>query len=533
MELDVQHVPPAMLDRLLALTKRLTARRDLDGLLHDILEGSMTLIPGADFACVFLYRAEENALVPVGGVGFDMHHLKDARLKPGESMTGKAFVQKRPLLLPNPKAIREAQVNLSPKHEQLVKLAVGRPTNPVRSSLAVPLTVDTRTVGVLVIDNYDTDRDFDTVDLTVAASLADYAAVAVLNAEDYQRAHSVSEELRETMALQQRLLASMISPAGGLPDLINTLWTILRRPLVVYDIDARVMAQVGADLLDGIEFPIQTGSQVLGSLMVDRGPLRGRDRAAIEQAIPLLALEFMKYRALEQERIHMQTDAFYAIWDGDSESAENLLRKYRLDGKEWQLVLMDGLAAPAKKGVNEWARTENLPLTNSQGAIIVVVPKTAKSDLEVKLAGTTQGLLCWGNPHREAKALPNELRALVRLGRSAPLLWPNDAGNRHTIYLAQYPEFMTFDAIPPEVRRECARAILRPLRDDDMLLETTRAWVFHNRSYEGTAKALHTHPNTIRYRLDKVCNLLGCSASDDHMVMQLRLAFLWSLDVRL
>ncbi|MCL5115849.1 MAG: helix-turn-helix domain-containing protein [Firmicutes bacterium] len=531
--MDFQHVPPAILDRLLALTKRLTARRDLDGLLHDILEGSMTLIPGSDFACVFLYRAEENALVPIGGVGFDMQYMKDVWLKPGESMTGKAFVQKRPLLLPNPQAIQEAQMNLSEEHQRLVKLAVGRPSNPVRSSLAVPLRVDQRTVGVLVIDNYDTDRDFDTVDLTVAVSLADHAAVAVLNAEDYQRAHAFSEELQETMALQQRLLASMMSPEGGLPDLINTLWTILRRPLVVHDAEMRVMVKEGGDMLEPQEFPIQTGSQILGSLRVGRGALRGRERAAIEQAIPLIALEFMKHQALEQERLHIQADAFHSIWNGDSEAAENLLRKYGLEGTDWQLMLVDGAPAGMLKSVNEWARTENIPITESQGAAILLVPRSLQSPLQRRLAEESHGTVFWGNPRQGTKALTTELRALVRLARSAPLLWPNEAWEPHRVHLGDFPEFMAFDAIPSDVKREYSRTVLNPLNDDGVLLRTVRTWIFQNRSYERTAQALHTHPNTIRYRLDKVFQLLGATFPDDHVVMQLRLAFLWSIEVRL
>ncbi|MCL4351537.1 MAG: GAF domain-containing protein, partial [Firmicutes bacterium] len=219
-----------ILEQLLAVSKRLTARRDLDSLLHDILDGSLQLIPGADFACVFLYRGEDNVLVPVGGVGFDMTYMKTVWLKPGESLTGQAFVEKKPLLLATPPAVKHAQQTLSPEHERAVKLAVGRPDNPVRSSLAVPLIVQSRTVGVLVIDNYDTDRDFTSVDLSVATILSDHAAIAVANAQDYQRAKNLSRELQQTLSIQRKLLSSMLTPSSGIPEILGSLWHLIRRP---------------------------------------------------------------------------------------------------------------------------------------------------------------------------------------------------------------------------------------------------------------------------------------------------------------
>ena len=102
-------LPVEVLEQLLTLSRRLTSQRDLDSVLKDLLDGSLTLIPGSDFACVFLYDVEENVLKPVGGVGFEMAYMQHVRLNPGESLTGKAFVKKRPLLLPEPSHVKQAQ----------------------------------------------------------------------------------------------------------------------------------------------------------------------------------------------------------------------------------------------------------------------------------------------------------------------------------------------------------------------------------------------------------------------------------------
>ncbi|WP_051350979.1 GAF domain-containing protein [Sulfobacillus thermosulfidooxidans] len=337
----VQHeISPETLAKLLQIAKTLIARRDLDGVLHDILQSSLELIPGADFACVFLYDAEDNVLKPVGGVGFDMKVMKQVRLRPGESLTGKAFVARQPILLRTPKEIKAAQDNLSPEHDHLVREAVRRPTNPVRSSIAVPLIVGQETVGVLVIDNYDTDRDFNETDLAVAKALADHSAVAVANAKEHARRLAVSRDLQKTLHMQKQLLANLVSEENSLAGLARTLWRQIHSSVTVYDMSHQVLARVGeqGDIIHS--YPIVAGRQVLGQLVIGGKTVDPIERAAIDQARVLFAIELLRRQAVEQERLHSQSDLFHRLLEGDQFAVNALIKSYHFSHPMWQMVLL-------------------------------------------------------------------------------------------------------------------------------------------------------------------------------------------------
>jgi hypothetical protein len=57
-----------------------------------------------------------------------------------------------------------------------------------------------------------------------------------------------------------------------------------------------------------------------------------------------------------------------------------------------------------------------------------------------------------------------------------------------------------------------------------MLLDTVDAWVANAGSAKRTAGQLYCHPNTVRYRLQRVQNELGMSLTDPSAVAQLVVA---------
>ncbi len=535
MALNLSAVPPSVLERLLSLTKSLTSRRDLDSVLHELLQASINLIPGADFACVFLYRPEDNALHPVGGVGFDMDVLRDVWLRPGESMTGQAFVKREALLFPNPAAIKRAQANLSPVHDQAVRRAVGRPENPVRSSLAVPLIAEPRMVGVLVIDNYDTDRDFGEVDLAVTVSLAEHAAVAVLNAEDYERVHKLSAELGKTLAVQQRLLASMMSPQESLPELLRTLWTIVHKPLAIYGPGQKLEAFYGGAVREPVNFAVRVGGRELGRLAVGQGPLAGIDRTAVEQALPLIALEFLKQQALEQERVHAHADAFIRIWDGDQGAVEGIVRKFAGGNGRWRFVIAQGFSPETSEALTAWSHAHSTLAMSFESARLMLLPEELFETFQSWAGDHSVWLFC-GEVGDDPQEMTPELRSTVFLWRD---YYANtaDPGAKtcepRTLWLADYPEIKALQNVPEAARAAYVAKMLSALAADALLLDTLKTWVHSGRSYERAAQRMHTHPNTIRYRIEKASQLLGRPVTDDQTVVQLRLAFLWTVESRL
>ncbi|WP_187369323.1 PucR family transcriptional regulator [Baekduia soli] len=59
-----------------------------------------------------------------------------------------------------------------------------------------------------------------------------------------------------------------------------------------------------------------------------------------------------------------------------------------------------------------------------------------------------------------------------------------------------------------------AAALLAPLADDGVLLESLSAYLAHNLNAVRAARALSIHPNSLRYRLARIEERLGCSLQD-------------------
>ena len=81
-------------------------------------------------------------------------------------------------------------------------------------------------------------------------------------------------------------------------------------------------------------------------------------------------------------------------------------------------------------------------------------------------------------------------------------------------------------AYDPDERRRLAKEVLGPVlelqqQDRDALLDTLHAFTDYAGSAERAGRALHCHPNTVRYRLNRLRELTGRSLSDPRALAEL------------
>ena len=84
-------------------------------------------------------------------------------------------------------------------------------------------------------------------------------------------------------------------------------------------------------------------------------------------------------------------------------------------------------------------------------------------------------------------------------------------------------------ASAPDVIAELAAAVLGSLnqlpdRERAVLIGTLRTWLASGGSIDTAAKTLFCHPNTVRYRLNRVTEHTGRSLTDPQAVTELSLA---------
>lgn len=84
----------------------------------------------------------------------------------------------------------------------------------VRSIIQVPLTVGTSVIGVLAVDNQQSDRAFNENDQYLLSALADYAAIAIENARLYQQVKQSEERYKDLFANAYDLIFTLDRQLG-------------------------------------------------------------------------------------------------------------------------------------------------------------------------------------------------------------------------------------------------------------------------------------------------------------------------------
>ena len=160
------------LEGLIEIGKALTSTLDLAGVLNLIMERLAPLLPAQDW--VLLLRDAESGLLScaaaVSAAGSSRHQTPLAK---GDGAAGWVAEHDRPLLI----------ADLGQE-----RCLAGRAAVPAAGSLVcVPVKVGERMLGVIALGRPPQDPPFTAADLQLLLTVADYAAIAIDNARNFQR----------------------------------------------------------------------------------------------------------------------------------------------------------------------------------------------------------------------------------------------------------------------------------------------------------------------------------------------------------
>jgi two-component system NtrC family sensor kinase len=286
---------------LYSIGKSVSALLDLEELLVRIVE-----------AGVYITRAEEGFLL-LRDPNADELYLRAAK------NLGEARAQRMRMPIDDTLA---GQVIRTGKAIRLDKSKQGAPLKVktgflVRAILQVPLIVGDTTIGVLAVDNQQSERTFSENDQYLLSALADYAAIAIENARLYQQIKGSEERYRDLFAnaydliftLDQQLRIRSINKIG--PSLTGYPEASLRgRPLreICASETWDLAEQSFAGLLMGREtqpFELQLRRQddervflEVSARLVPSGPQR--------REIHCIARNLTERRRLEEQLIHAE-----------------------------------------------------------------------------------------------------------------------------------------------------------------------------------------------------------------------------------
>jgi diguanylate cyclase (GGDEF)-like protein len=155
--------------------KTLTSTLDIREVLKIIMQKVSELLRPENWSLLLLDDRTGDLYVEVA-VGEGAERIRDLRVKAGEGIAGWVAREGEPLLV--------ADVQSDPRFSGRIDHASGFHTAAV---LAVPLRSKGRTLGVIELINGRTEDGFDDDDVRTLATIADYAAIALENARNFQR----------------------------------------------------------------------------------------------------------------------------------------------------------------------------------------------------------------------------------------------------------------------------------------------------------------------------------------------------------
>ncbi len=520
-------------NKLLEMNKILNQSLKLEEILHNVIVAAKELIDVSDVLLIYLYDNVENKLKFAKGEGVNQEKLKKVAFSPGESITGKVFIEKKPKLFTSEQEIDDYMGNMTEENYRHYYEGVKR--RKIKSMFCVPIINKDRCLGVVAVNNYNQNGVFTKEDMQVIEVVAGQSAIAIDNAHVYSHLKEKNRLLKQSITIHNRFY-QLIIEGRGIKKVISMLERMISSTAEFYtDVNLEDAANA---------FPIRRGDDILGALLLER-PFQSfseMDQIAIEQASLSIALELIKDNAIYEKEIHFREEVFNQLLEGESgRDLQHALRYVKWD-EDWivQCIILEGKDQPlweAERLVDKERFVKSIErITNSATLhsliftrafqLIMILPKVKHTNINELINGI-QAL--W----------KNEKDIFYGVGRETSIrdlsISYNEAirsigyAKQHNVRMVEYAK-LGIERLLYEVDKEILDMFMNDKLQqlyilDESFIETLRIFIDLNKNHKKTAEILHIHTNTLYYRLKKIEEILQIEFNNEKDWIDLVIAF--------
>lgn len=450
------------LNALVDVARILTACRSTAAVINKVLTSAMIAFETADAGIFYLYDEAAGALKLQTSVGLN-DEVHQAVVKPGAGMSGRVFAEGQAALYNDYSEIHHVMYGSSYTNGKQPTAEMGTQALPM-SALAAPLKLMGQPMGVIVLNNFNRSDAFSHSDLNLLQSLADQAAIAIDNVRLYER---------QTLLVQQLEQALYETEIRGKRDLIDEL----------------LNGKTNADF--------ERSAKALG----------------IEPSVPCVCLWMNLDRFVDYSQTHEALDSGEAAKRIKQQLYQCLSQIVRLQSpgsfvslKSHEFIVFLRLAGLA--GDHESARNQSLHIAEEFQRELAHL--FSGLTVSIGIGPVVRGLESLISSLHDVQRMVNLHQQNHQYGR---IFFTEDLGvDRLLLQFGNNPSLQEF-----------ANEMLGMLLNDGTpgnhdLLDTLAAFFANHRNIADTARATHLHPNTVRYRLDRVKELVK---NDDWLGVEL------------
>jgi K+-sensing histidine kinase KdpD len=190
---------------LIEIAKALTLPLELPELLDAVMRKIVGVVEPAEVGAVMLWDQSAGLFRSVAAFGYNLEILKELGLRAGESVTGKVFDEGEELLLNTPEQVIKAMADMRSSNQAIMAQALGIEALPC-CTLAAPISVGEKKLGVLVLETIHGPAVFLESDLPFVKTIADLIALAIDRAHLAEQADAI-REARQAERMRSELLA--------------------------------------------------------------------------------------------------------------------------------------------------------------------------------------------------------------------------------------------------------------------------------------------------------------------------------------
>ncbi|MER7502003.1 GAF domain-containing protein [Nonomuraea pusilla] len=530
----------------------LAALRDLDAVLEAIVRRARQLL-AADIAYLTLHDPEQGDTYMRVTDGSISAKFRALRLAMGAGLGG--LVAQTAV----PYATADYFADARFRHKEHIDEAVEE--EGLVAILGVPLRLGQRVIGVLLAANRSA-RPFHQEEVSLLASLAAHAAIAIDNARLLQETRNALEELShahrtarahgeavERAALAHDRMTSVVLRGGGIEDVAAVATDVLGGSLAVLDdLGKPITGDVGeldAGVFDAAQASralgrtVRRGDLLIASVDVGGEPLctlilRGddADERILERAALVCALLLLFRRSVAEAEGRVRGELLDDLIArpgspglvdrarrlGVDLGAPHVLVVVRHDGQRERAAFWASSQAAMRHGLAAGRAGEVVLLLPGENAGAVAQRVAAELSASLHVPATAGASRVSGpdvaEAYREARRCAE---ALVALGRAGDGASPAELG------------FVGLLVGDGRDVRGFVHTVLGPVIDYDArrgtaLAETLAAYFGSGASPSRTAEAMHIHVNTVTQRLDRIGKLLGDGWLEPERALEIQLA---------